>query len=237
VLSIWSWFVLGAALFFMVPLVGLIRLATWRDEGRYQAGLMFRRIAVVHQKLNPSEVHGVGQRAERPPPPVRRRRQPRQFRRHPADLALAVRDEVDEQDRDVQDPVRRMGYAPRGDIELDRSDACRRTRPDRAAKRLKNHVSVMIFPEGTRSESGELQEFKDGAFRLALQLGLPILPLAVIGTRRADQARLAVRIQQRRGACSIRSRRGMTKRDAPALRERTHNEMPQRSPRCTPSAA
>ena len=32
---------------------GVIRLVTWRDPGRYQAGRMFRQIAVVHQKLNP----------------------------------------------------------------------------------------------------------------------------------------------------------------------------------------
>ena len=51
VISVWSWFVLGAALFFIVPLVGLIRLATWRDAGRYRAGLMFRKVAVVHHPL------------------------------------------------------------------------------------------------------------------------------------------------------------------------------------------
>ena len=39
----------------------------------------------------------------------------------------------------------------------------------------------MIFPEGTRSRDGELQPFKDGAFRLAIEAGVPILPLAVNG--------------------------------------------------------
>jgi 1-acyl-sn-glycerol-3-phosphate acyltransferase len=41
---------------------------------------------------------------------------------------------------------------------------------------------VMIFPEGTRSKTTELLPFKDGAFRLAIEAGVPILPLAVSGT-------------------------------------------------------
>jgi 1-acyl-sn-glycerol-3-phosphate acyltransferase len=50
---------------------------------------------------------------------------------------------------------------------------------------LSRRVSVMIFPEGTRSRTAELLPFKDGAFRLAIEAGVPILPLAVSGTRNA----------------------------------------------------
>jgi 1-acyl-sn-glycerol-3-phosphate acyltransferase len=41
---------------------------------------------------------------------------------------------------------------------------------------------VLIFPEGTRSEDGRLQAFKDGAFRLAMETGAPVIPIAVRGT-------------------------------------------------------
>ncbi len=41
---------------------------------------------------------------------------------------------------------------------------------------------MFFFPEGTRSSSGKLQEFKSGAFRLSLQEGVPILPLVIRGT-------------------------------------------------------
>jgi 1-acyl-sn-glycerol-3-phosphate acyltransferase len=51
--------------------------------------------------------------------------------------------------------------------------------------RLAKKVSVMIFPEGTRSRSWEMLPFKDGAFRLAIESGAPILPIAVAGTRDA----------------------------------------------------
>jgi 1-acyl-sn-glycerol-3-phosphate acyltransferase len=45
--------------------------------------------------------------------------------------------------------------------------------------------SVFIFPEGTRSETGILRPFKTGAFALARENRLPILPVAISGTREA----------------------------------------------------
>jgi 1-acyl-sn-glycerol-3-phosphate acyltransferase len=41
---------------------------------------------------------------------------------------------------------------------------------------------VLFFPEGTRSANGELQPFKDGAFQLAIETGVPVIPVAVSGT-------------------------------------------------------
>jgi 1-acyl-sn-glycerol-3-phosphate acyltransferase len=43
-------------------------------------------------------------------------------------------------------------------------------------------ISVLIFPEGGRAATGELQDFRDGAFFLAIKSGAPILPVALIGT-------------------------------------------------------
>ncbi|MFW9785299.1 MAG: lysophospholipid acyltransferase family protein [Candidatus Heimdallarchaeota archaeon] len=44
---------------------------------------------------------------------------------------------------------------------------------------------VGIFPEGTRSKDGELGEFKTGAVRLAIEMDVPIVPMAVVGSRNA----------------------------------------------------
>jgi 1-acyl-sn-glycerol-3-phosphate acyltransferase len=44
-------------------------------------------------------------------------------------------------------------------------------------------LSLLIFAEGTRSGDGQVARFKAGSFLLALQAGLPVVPLAVIGTR------------------------------------------------------
>jgi 1-acyl-sn-glycerol-3-phosphate acyltransferase len=53
---------------------------------------------------------------------------------------------------------------------------------DKAADAVNNGNSVMIFPEGTRSLDGNLQQFKTGAFRLALETRSPVLPIAIKGT-------------------------------------------------------
>ena len=43
-------------------------------------------------------------------------------------------------------------------------------------------VPVLLFPEGTRSPDGEVRRFKDGAFRLAIEAGCPVYPIALTGT-------------------------------------------------------
>ena len=88
--------------------------------------------------------------------------------------------------------------------------------------RLAKKVSVMIFPEGTRSKTGELQAFKDGAFRIAIESQAPILPLAVAGTRDA-MAKGTFRFKRATAVCRVLEpveTKGMTMADLPALRER-----------------
>ncbi len=52
-----------------------------------------------------------------------------------------------------------------------------------AAKLIaERHTSVLIFPEGGRASDGRLQEFRDGAFFLAIKSETPVLPVALIGT-------------------------------------------------------
>jgi 1-acyl-sn-glycerol-3-phosphate acyltransferase len=46
-----------------------------------------------------------------------------------------------------------------------------------------NGVSMLVFPEGGRSESGELREFKDGAAYLAIKAQAPLVPVALVGVR------------------------------------------------------
>jgi 1-acyl-sn-glycerol-3-phosphate acyltransferase len=67
-------------------------------------------------------------------------------------------------------PVKR-GFGPSA---IEAMARCRET--------LARRVSVMIFPEGTRSPTADLLPFKDGAFRLAIEAGVPILPLVLRGT-------------------------------------------------------
>ena len=64
-----------------------------------------------------------------------------------------------------------------------------RRRPDRAAifswaSRLTSQgLSLIVFPEGTRSRDGRVSRFKGGSFYLALEGGMPVVPISVVGSR------------------------------------------------------
>jgi 1-acyl-sn-glycerol-3-phosphate acyltransferase len=47
---------------------------------------------------------------------------------------------------------------------------------------LARGTPILLFPEGTRSEDGRLKTFRDGAFRLAMDAGVPVVPVVVTGT-------------------------------------------------------
>jgi 1-acyl-sn-glycerol-3-phosphate acyltransferase len=74
--------------------------------------------------------------------------------------------------------MRRAGYIP-----IDRSRGRKALKSlAEAAEKIGAGTSVIIFPEGTRSRDGRLQEFKAGAMVLALKAGVPIVPVAIRGT-------------------------------------------------------
>jgi len=52
-----------------------------------------------------------------------------------------------------------------------------------AASHVREGATILVFPEGTRSTTDEVGQFKTGAFRLAKQAGAPILPVGIWGTR------------------------------------------------------
>jgi 1-acyl-sn-glycerol-3-phosphate acyltransferase len=52
----------------------------------------------------------------------------------------------------------------------------------RSYKSLKDGISIMIFPEGTRSLDGEIGFFRRGAFQLAIEAGVPLVPVLIDGT-------------------------------------------------------
>jgi len=70
------------------------------------------------------------------------------------------------------------GYIP---IDRGRKESAREA-VDRARRMLRQKVSVLLFPEGTRSPDGEVQAFKTGAFKIALEEGVDILPVTIDGT-------------------------------------------------------
>ncbi|MDC6450961.1 lysophospholipid acyltransferase family protein [Pseudomonadales bacterium] len=81
-------------------------------------------------------------------------------------------------------PILGLACEMMGHVIVDRSNtASALASMERARERIKDGMSVIFFAEGTRSRSGELKPFKKGAFRMAQELNLPILPVTIQNTR------------------------------------------------------
>ena len=71
-----------------------------------------------------------------------------------------------------------------GHVGVDRKNAFRAKESlRRAARRIREGMSVAVFPEGTRSRDGNVQEFKRGTFVLAQDAGVPVVPVSLIGVK------------------------------------------------------
>jgi 1-acyl-sn-glycerol-3-phosphate acyltransferase len=82
-------------------------------------------------------------------------------------------------------PIFGRAWQACGHISVDRADRGRAIRSlDHAGRRVQHEaLTVVLFPEGTRSADGRLQSFKKGAFVLALQTGVPLVPVGISGSR------------------------------------------------------
>ena len=186
--SIWAWLVLVVSILLWFPIVLVARLLTAPfDSGRYVPGLIFRKIAVVMASVNPlwhfRYSGGLPQDPRRPYVVVSNHESFSDIlliSHLPWEMKWLSKAEL------FRIPVLGWMMWLVGDISVKRGfgpsalEAMARCR-----KALESRVSVMIFPEGTRSKTAELLPFKDGAFRLAIESGVPILPLAVSGTSTA----------------------------------------------------
>jgi 1-acyl-sn-glycerol-3-phosphate acyltransferase len=187
--SIWTWLVLTISLVVGLPVMALLRLATAPfDRGRYLVGRAFRLIGgVIPATLNPLwHFRWSGT------PPADPRRPYVVVSNHEsfADILLIshLPWEMKWLSKAELFRVPLVGWMMQlaGDVPVKRGFGPSAVEAMRACReRLSQRVSVMIFPEGTRSPRGDLLPFKDGAFRLAIEAGVPVLPLVVAGTRTA----------------------------------------------------
>ena len=186
-LNAWAWIATVVVVILATPVVALVFVCTAPfDPGRYAAGRAFRLVAVTALRLNVLwrfRTRGTLHDPRRPYVVVANHESY-------ADIFLisCFPWEMKWLSKDTMFKIPCMGWMMQmaGDIKLVRGrresavDAIRQCR-DRLAKK----VSIMIFPEGSRSRDWEMLPFKDGAFRLAIESGAPILPIAVAGTRGA----------------------------------------------------
>ena len=228
VISIWAWLSLGILLLGLVPLVALIRVATMPfDRGAYWAGYTFRAVARVHGRLNPLwtfTVRGNVPNDPRLPYVV--------VSNHESFVDMLAISQIPIEMKWVAKstffniPIVGFLLMLSRDIKLVRGAKGGGAHVyTEAANRLSTRTSVMLFPEGTRSASGELGAFKDGAFKIAIEAQAPILPLVVHGTRNA-----LIKHDWRFGRCDAVVQildpiptTGMTLEDVDALREQVRD--------------
>jgi len=187
------------------PVVGIALLLTgWWDRPRWIAGLVFRFGARILVALNPFwRVRTVGHLPERGSHPFVAVANHESL----ADIILigSLPWDMKWLSKASIFRVPFLGQMMRmaGDVGVERGSARSRGASYGALLSWINRgASIMIFPEGTRSRTTEMLPFRNGAFRLAIETGAPILPLAVHGTRTAirkgsmqfGNARVVVRI-------------------------------------------
>ena len=94
----------------------------------------------------------------------------------------------------------------------------------RTREALDDGVSLVVFPEGGRTLDGHVHEFKDGAFRMAVQFGYPVVPMAITGSFEFNRkgswmlnpSTIVVYLEP-----AIETK-GLTKQDVGKLRDRVH---------------
>lgn len=186
IVSAMVWLLWAVLVIVWTPLVLLVWLATaWWDERRWYVGRTFRLTTNLALALNPlwSAEH-VGRLPDD-------RRGPYVVVSNHVSLAdVVIIGTLPWETKWVAKiaifRLPFMGLMMRlvGDVPVRRRDDRSRSKAYQRLKRwLERGASVLVFPEGTRSPDGELLPFRNGAFRLALETGTPVLPLAVHGTR------------------------------------------------------
>ncbi len=166
------------------PLVLLFRLVTFPwDRDRYRVGRLMHGSAALAARINPFWTFRIVDRVHPDD-------------RHPyvfvanhssfTDIFLAATLPGERKFLSKQSIFRipLLGWQMRvaGDVPLVRGnrESARRAMEE-MRRTLGRRVSVIFFPEGTRSADGSLGEFREGAFRLAIEAGVDVLPLAIVG--------------------------------------------------------
>jgi len=182
--SVWTWLVLVTCVLLWLPMMALVRVATLGDPGRYRVGYLFRGIGRTVATLNPLwKFSYAGAIPADPRCPYVVVSNHESF----ADILLIshLPWEMKWLSKAELFRIPVMGWLMHlaGDVPVKRGFGPSAIEAmGRCREVLSRRVSVMIFPEGTRSPTAELLPFKDGAFRLAIDAGVPILPLALHGT-------------------------------------------------------
>ncbi len=227
--SLWAWAVLGTCLLVWLPLMALVRLVLYPvDRPGYWTGYLFRQIGPIVATLNPLwrfKVSGVMPANPRNPYVAVSNHESfvdiLLISHLPWEMKWLSKVEI------LRIPVLGWNMKLAGDIPVERGTARSAAKAMRRCREIlqQDKVSVVIFPEGTRSPTADMLPFKDGAFRLAIDAQVPILPMVVRGTGTAlpkhgwrfGRSRAEVRVLEPVPT------QGLTNADVPALRDRVRD--------------
>ncbi len=221
--SAFTWVAIALIVIVALPAVALVRLFD-RDPARYASGRTFRVLGSWAARINPAwTITTTGPLPSDPRRPyvvVSNHQSAADIpliSRLPWEMKWVAKREL------LRVPLLGWTMQLAGDIPVDRRDPDSRAAVLRRARRvLDARCSVMFFAEGTRSRDGRVKRFQDGAFRLAVEAGVPILPLAIDGTMNAlptdgwtfNGADIRLHVFEPVPTA------GLTDADVPALRER-----------------
>ncbi|MFO7893641.1 MAG: lysophospholipid acyltransferase family protein [Longimicrobiales bacterium] len=224
------WALIGLLAVLWLPILTVIFIVTAPfDPGRYAAGRWFRRSAVAAVKLIPVwDFRTEGVVIGDPRRPYVAVANHESF----ADIFLISHLPWEmkwlSKEGIFRIPVMGWMMSMAGDIRVRRGDRDSRAGAlDEIHDRLDKGVTVMILPEGTRSPDGHLQRFRNGAFKVAIERQLPVLPIAVAGTGNAmakhsgvfNPARAIARVLEPEPT------EGLTLADVPKLRDRVRDRI------------
>lgn len=212
-----------------LPVMAVVRLLD-RDPARYTTGRAFRRLGAGTTRVNPLwrvQIEGDLPEDPRRPYVVVANHQSLVdipvLCRLPWEMKWVAKAEL------FRVPVVGWMLKLAHDIPVKRLDRGSRARAlRRAVAMLEQRCSVMFFPEGTRSPDGRVQRFTMGAFRLAIDAGVPVLPIAIDGTQRTApkhgwqfRGRLVARV----GVLEPVETEALHPDDAPALAEQIRQQI------------
>lgn len=184
VFSVLTWAGIILLVLIWVPLLAIRRISD-SDPVRYKTGFLFRKLGLAITKINPNWtiiLENYDQIDHRKPYimvsnhlsnadiPV--------ISNLPWEMKWVAKKELFEM------PFFGWLLKFAGDIPVDRSSSGKRAAIFQRCKYyLDRNVSVIFFPEGTRSRSGKLNKFAIGAFDLAIKEKIPVLPIVLDGTQ------------------------------------------------------
>lgn len=221
-----TWVAIVLLILLFLPLMAIVRLFD-RDPAHYSTGRMMRILGGTITKVNPAwKITRTGSIPENMRNPYvvvcnhQSNGDPPVVSTLPWEMKWVGKASL------FKLPVAGWMMKMAGDIPIDRAD--RKSRAAVLVKArgiLKKKCSVMLMPEGTRSRDGKVRRYQDGAFRLAVEMGLPILPIALDGT-----ATTLPKHGWKFGSADIHLHvfdpvptQGLTLADAPGLREQVRH--------------